>query len=583
MNKVYIISGLLSFLSFPLIAQNSDYQAQYREKVLEYNQDLKAAGYNEAMKQEMIKSARADFKPKLSAGGNFNYTGNPLELSIDLPAMNSPLYFQGKDLKYGATLSLSQPIYTGGGLRANYQKARQEKELASNESDRIKSNTLHDADIYYWNAVAQHELVFVAQAFRTSIQQLVEVVRHRVEVEYIDRNDLLMAEVKLNDADIQLLQTRDNAEIARLALNSFAGVNPGDTLPIDHSVIALKQFIPLSDEIDNAITSRPEYRIAQNKIELQESSRKIADARFLPQFHIGVDGSYSSPGYNFKSDLDPNYAIYAKLSIPLFEWGKRKSTRNASSYAINMAQQNLSKTQDKIRLEIQTAHYNYKQAIDKVELTESSLSKASESEQMAMERYKEKQRLEAESIQAKYTALQSQLNPHFLFNSLNTLIAEIEYDPSTAVKFTQHLSEVYRYVLRQQQCQIVSLKEELDFLDSYIFLHQVRLGDCLSLERDLPDNVIDHQLPPLTLQLLAENVVKHNYIDDFNPMTIRLYTEKNGRYLCVSNTLRPKKVSNASGKGLKNLSERYQLLCKQDIQIRKNDHQFTVSIPLIYD
>ena len=106
--------------------------------------------------------------------------------------------------------------------------------------------------------------------------------------------------------------------------------------------------------------------------------------------------------------------------------------------------------------------------------------------------YKEKQRLEAESIQAKYTALQSQLNPHFLFNSLNTLIAEIEYDPATAVKFTQHLSEVYRYVLRQQQCQIVSLKEELDFLDSYIFLHQVRLGDCLSLERDLPDNVIDH-------------------------------------------------------------------------------------------
>ena len=120
-------------------------------------------------------------------------------------------------------------------------------------------------------------------------------------------------------------------------------------------------------------------------------------------------------------------------------------------------------------------------------------------------------------------------------------------------------------------------------LDSYIFLHQVRLGDCLSLERDLPDNVIDHQLPPLTLQLLAENVVKHNYIDDFTPMTIRVYTEKNGRYLCVSNTLRPKKVSNASGKGLKNLSERYQLLCKQDIQIRKNDHQFTVSIPLIYE
>ena len=131
--------------------------------------------------------------------------------------------------------------------------------------------------------------------------------------------------------------------------------------------------------------------------------------------------------------------------------------------------------------------------------------------------YKEKQRLEAESIQAKYTALQSQLNPHFLFNSLNTLIAEIEYDPSTAVKFTQHLSEVYRYVLRQQQCQIVSLKRSLIFWILIYSSIKSGFGRLFVVERDLPDNVIDHQLPPLTPQLLAENVVKHNYIDDFNP------------------------------------------------------------------
>mgnify|MGYP000762429548 FL=1 len=197
-------------------------------------------------------------------------------------------------------------------------------------------------------------------------------------------------------------------------------------MPIDHSVIALKQFIPLSDAIDNAITSRPEYRIAQNKIELQESSRRIADARFLPQFHIGVDGSYSSPGYNFKSDLDPNYAIYAKLSIPLFEWGKRKSTRNASSYAINMAQQNLSKAQDKIRLEIQTAHYNYKQAIDKVKLTESSLSKASESEQMAMERYKEGNVSIVEVINAQLYHQQAQVN--YIQSKLNAQMAKTDFE-----------------------------------------------------------------------------------------------------------------------------------------------------------
>lgn len=195
--------------------------------------------------------------------------------------------------------------------------------------------------------------------------------------------------------------------------------------------------------------------------------------------------------------------------------------------------------------------------------------------------YKEKQRLEAESIQAKYTALQSQLNPHFLFNSLNTLIAEIEYDPATAVKFTQHLSEVYRYVLRQQHSQVVSLNEELEFLDSYIFLHQVRLGDCLSLVCDLPDDIMDRKIPPLTLQLLAENVVKHNYVDDNNPIAIRLYTTDDKQHLSVSNTLQPKKVKTPSGKGLQNLSERYQLLCSQGIQIEKEEHTFTVTIPLI--
>lgn len=195
--------------------------------------------------------------------------------------------------------------------------------------------------------------------------------------------------------------------------------------------------------------------------------------------------------------------------------------------------------------------------------------------------YKEKQRLEAESIQAKYAALQSQLNPHFLFNSLNTLIAEIEYDPATAVKFTQHLSEVYRYVLRQQHSQVVSLSEELDFLHSYIYLHQVRLGDCLSLVCEIPKDIMDRKIPPLTLQLLAENVVKHNYIYDNNPITIRLYAEPSKQQLFISNTLRPKKVKTPSGKGLQNLCERYQLLCSQGIEVYKRENTFTVSIPLI--
>lgn len=118
--------------------------------------------------------------------------------------------------------------------------------------------------------------------------------------------------------------------------------------------------------------------------------------------------------------------------------------------------------------------------------------------------------LQKENNAARYTALQNQLNPHFLFNSLNTLIAEIEYNPSNAVRFTRNLSDVYRYVLQSQDRTLITLSEELEFIQSYLFLHEVRLGNCITCNITIPTEAMEYQLPPLTLQLLVENVIKHN-------------------------------------------------------------------------
>lgn len=104
-------------------------------------------------------------------------------------------------------------------------------------------------------------------------------------------------------------------------------------------------------------------------------------------------------------------------------------------------------------------------------------------------------KLEESSIKAQYTALQNQLNPHFLFNSLNTLISEIEYNPENAVVFTQKLSDVYRYILKSQEQGLVTLRDELEFLDSYIYLHQVRLGKCIQLENKMTPHVIEQENP----------------------------------------------------------------------------------------
>lgn len=198
--------------------------------------------------------------------------------------------------------------------------------------------------------------------------------------------------------------------------------------------------------------------------------------------------------------------------------------------------------------------------------------------------HREKERLKETADKAQYRALQNQLNPHFLFNSLNTLVAEIQYDPQNAVKFVQKLSDVYRYVLQQDDKQVVSLREELAFLQSYLFLHQVRIGDCLTIERNLPESVLkDGKLPSLTLQLLMENVLKHNCIGDEMPMTIHIDAVDGGRAISFRNRICPKQETAPSGKGLKNLSERYKLLCGQDIEVRSSNREFTVIIPLIYE
>lgn len=188
--------------------------------------------------------------------------------------------------------------------------------------------------------------------------------------------------------------------------------------------------------------------------------------------------------------------------------------------------------------------------------------------------------LQEENNVARYTALQSQLNPHFLFNSLNTLIAEIEYNPTNAVCFTRNLSNVYRYVLQCQDKALVSLSEELTFMKAYLFLHEVRLGNCIASAVDVPaDSLVC--LVTLTLQLLVENIIKHNSITISKPMTIQIWVE--GELLIVRNAIHAKQSTISSGIGLKNLSNRCKLISGKEIVVENNGEVFTVKIPLSYE
>lgn len=171
-----------------------------------------------------------------------------------------------------------------------------------------------------------------------------------------------------------------------MAFNSLIGLPLEEATPID-------TIIPQVDTSDSSRLAlaipRPEIKIAHDQIKMAESSRKLNDSKYKPQLYVGVDGSYSSPGYDLRADLDPNYAVYAKVSVPLFEWGKRRNEKRASNQKIGMARDNLNQVQDKVDLEIQTARLSLSQALSQVQLSQQSLEKAHENERQAMERYNE--------------------------------------------------------------------------------------------------------------------------------------------------------------------------------------------------
>jgi hypothetical protein len=181
---------------------------------------------------------------------------------------------------------------------------------------------------------------------------------------------------------------------------------------------------------------------------------------------------------------------------------------------------------------------------------------------------------------AQFDALKSQLDPHFLFNSLNVLVSLIEENPKAATRFTTSLSKVYRYVLEQRNKELVSIEEELTFARTYVNLLKWRFED--SLEVSIPEAASDAELKvvPLSLQLLLENAVKHNVVSDSKPLQLRIYEENS--HLVVENNLQIKDhVKKGSGVGLKNIASRYALLSYRQMTITQNEHSFKVQIPAL--
>ena len=192
----------------------------------------------------------------------------------------------------------------------------------------------------------------------------------------------------------------------------------------------------------------------------------------------------------------------------------------------------------------------------------------------------QEQKIIAGTASAKYDALKNQLDPHFLFNSLNVLTSLIGENPEMAEKFTTSLSKVYRYVLEQKNKNLILLTDELHFAKTYVSLLQMRFENSIFLEVPAAISAKNAKIIPLSLQILLENTVKHNVVSAERPLYIRIYEKEN--YLIVENNLQLKEVlDTSSGIGLLNIKERYQQLTNREFEVQKTKLKFMAKLPIL--
>lgn len=342
--------------------------AEYRAKVLEYNQDIKQS--REAVKAAIyaLKGMKTGFFPKLQLSGNYSYQIEGLE------------FMSGVDLKhdnYSAEVVLSQNVYSGSALRKQQEAAKLQKAIARLGEELTMDNIVYAADVSYWTVAANESLFYISQEFVLIVRELDGIVQKRFDEGAISKTDLLMVKTRLKEAELQQSTRSMNYRTAMQSFKIMMGA------PLEEQVVIVDSIqkpvvVPVLQPLEVALKRRADYQIAAQNLNLARQQTKITRSRYLPQFAVGLKETWGTPMINVDGEEKFATVAFAKLSIPVFNWGEKRQYVKQNRAMETSKELIMSKVEDQVKEGLANAWVKLNENWRQVEIANSTLEIARE-------------------------------------------------------------------------------------------------------------------------------------------------------------------------------------------------------------
>ena len=366
--KVFvIIIGILWMTLGSGIAQTLTVE-EYRAKVLDYNQDIKQS--REAVKAAIyaLKGVKTGFFPKLQLSGNYSYQIEDVE------------FMQGVDLKhnnYSAEAALSQNVYAGSMVRKQQEAAKLQKAIARLGEELTTDNIVYAADVSYWTLAANESLLYISQEFVLIVKELDGIVQKRFDEGAISKTDLLMVKTRLKEAELQESTRQMNYQTAMQSFKIMMGVPLEEKWVIIDS-IQKPVIVPGLQPLEVALKRRADYQIAVQDFNLTKQQTKIIRSKYLPQLAVGVKETWGTPLINVSGDEKFATVAFAKLSMPIFNWGEKRQYVKQNRTMETSKELAMSKVEDQVKEELANAWVKLNENWKQVEIANSTLEIARE-------------------------------------------------------------------------------------------------------------------------------------------------------------------------------------------------------------